>query len=53
MTYGVRRTAPGEMRVSSEHRRFALFALDELDHLPLAEGYRRSIRSWAARGGFG
>ena len=53
VTYGVRRTAPGEMRVSGEHRRFALFAPDELDHLPLAEGYRRSIRSWAARGGFG
>jgi 8-oxo-dGTP pyrophosphatase MutT (NUDIX family) len=53
VTYGVRRTAPDEMRVSGEHRRFALFALDEIDHLPLAEGYRRSIRSWAARGGFG
>jgi 8-oxo-dGTP pyrophosphatase MutT (NUDIX family)/GNAT superfamily N-acetyltransferase len=51
VTYGVRRTAQHEMRVSGEHRRFALFALGELTDLPMAEGYRRSIRSWAAQCG--
>jgi 8-oxo-dGTP pyrophosphatase MutT (NUDIX family)/GNAT superfamily N-acetyltransferase len=51
VTYGVRRAASGSMRVSAEHRRLGLFALGELDNLPMPEGYRRSIRTWAQRCG--
>ncbi len=53
VTYGVRRVDQREMRVSDEHRRLGLFALDELQQLPMAEGYRRSVRGWAAQCGIG
>lgn len=53
VTYGVRRAAEGPMRVSAEHRRVGLFASTDLDGLPMPEGYRRSIRAWAARCGLG
>jgi 8-oxo-dGTP pyrophosphatase MutT (NUDIX family)/GNAT superfamily N-acetyltransferase len=53
VTYGVRRNGRSPMRVSAEHRRLGLFAPDEIDNLAIAEGYRRSIRAWAARGGNG
>jgi 8-oxo-dGTP pyrophosphatase MutT (NUDIX family)/GNAT superfamily N-acetyltransferase len=53
LSYGVRRLDRAVMRVSSEHRRFGLFAIGELDALPMAEGYRRSVRAWAARCGVG
>ncbi len=49
VTYGVTRTDRRDMRVSDEHRRFGVYPLGELDGLPMAEGYRRSIRAWAAR----
>jgi ADP-ribose pyrophosphatase YjhB (NUDIX family) len=47
VTHRVARAAPGDMRISAEHRRFGWFALAELDALPLPlpEGYRRSIRA--------
>ncbi len=51
VTYGVRRSNQQAMRVSDEHRRFGLFALSELDELPMPEGYRRSIRAWATQRG--
>ena len=51
VTYGVRRVNQGPLRVTNEHRRFGLFALGELDGLPMPEGYRRSIRGWARRCG--
>ena len=51
VTYGVRCTNQRAMRVSDEHRRFGLFALSELDGLPMPEGYRRSIRAWAMQCG--
>jgi hypothetical protein len=51
VTYGVRRTDQRAMRVSDEHRRLGMFALGELDGLPMPEGYRRSIRAWAAQRG--
>jgi 8-oxo-dGTP pyrophosphatase MutT (NUDIX family)/GNAT superfamily N-acetyltransferase len=51
VTYGLRRADRQELRASSEHRRLGLFRLDELDGLPMPEGYRRSIRDWAARCG--
>jgi 8-oxo-dGTP pyrophosphatase MutT (NUDIX family) len=49
VTYGVRRADKLPLQVSAEHRRVGLFALDELDRLPLPEGYRHSIRAWAIR----
>jgi 8-oxo-dGTP pyrophosphatase MutT (NUDIX family)/GNAT superfamily N-acetyltransferase len=51
VTYGVRRTDRAPMRVSPEHQRIGMFALAELDALPLAAGYRRSVRAWAAQCG--
>ncbi len=51
VTYGVRRLDQREMRVSGEHRRIGLFGLGDLADLPIAKGYRASIRSWAAQCG--
>jgi mutator protein MutT len=51
VTYGVRSSNQQAMRVSGEHPRFGLFALSELDGLPMPEGYRRSIRDWASQCG--
>lgn len=51
VTYGVVRADRSAMQLSNEHRRFGLFALDELGGLPMPEGYRRSIRAWAAQCG--
>lgn len=51
VTYGVRRADQRAMRVSDEHRRLGLFGLGELDGLPMPEGYRSSIRAWAAQCG--
>jgi 8-oxo-dGTP pyrophosphatase MutT (NUDIX family)/GNAT superfamily N-acetyltransferase len=51
VTYGVQRTDWRPMRVSAEHQRIGLFTLDEIGGLPIAEGYRRSIRAWAAQRG--
>jgi 8-oxo-dGTP pyrophosphatase MutT (NUDIX family)/GNAT superfamily N-acetyltransferase len=51
VTYGLRRADQGAMRPSHEHRRLGLFRLEELDSLPMPEGYRRSIRNWAKRCG--
>ena len=48
VTYGVRNGDYRDMRVSDEHRRFGLFTLGELEQLPMAAGYRRSVREWAA-----
>ena len=49
VTYGVRRVDARPLRASSEHRGFGTFAMGDLDGLPMPEGYRRSICSWAAR----
>jgi len=51
VAYGVRRLDRRAMQISREHRRFGFFAISELDGLPLPEGYRRSIRAWAAQCG--
>jgi 8-oxo-dGTP pyrophosphatase MutT (NUDIX family) len=51
VTYGVRCTDRSELRLSGEHRRLGLVALGELDQVPIPDGYRRSIRAWAARCG--
>ena len=49
VTYGVERCDREELRVSDEHRRIGLFKLDQIEALPIPEGYRRSIRAWFAR----
>jgi 8-oxo-dGTP pyrophosphatase MutT (NUDIX family)/GNAT superfamily N-acetyltransferase len=51
VTYGVRRADDRELQASHEHKRLGLFAVGELEGLPMPEGYRRSIRDWAARCG--
>src|SRR5215831_18215123 len=48
VTYGVERAGAEALRLSAEHRRLGVFSLDELDGLPMPEGYRRSVRAWAA-----
>lgn len=50
VTYGVERADRAALRHSDEHRRFGAFALPQIDGLAMPEGYRRSIRAWAAAG---
>ncbi|MDR3435038.1 NUDIX hydrolase [Telmatospirillum sp.] len=47
VTYGMHRRDSGPLRISDEHTRLGLFRLDEIDGLPMPEGYRRSTRTWA------
>jgi mutator protein MutT len=49
VTYGCRLRGTADIRISHEHKEVGLFALSEIDGLPMPEGYRRSIRAWAAR----
>lgn len=49
VTYGIERFGNAPFRVSHEHKRVGLFAVDELDGLKIPEGYRKSIRTWTAR----
>lgn len=49
VTYGCRLRRAAEIRISHEHKRVGLFAVDEIDALPMPEGYRRSIRAWFSR----
>jgi len=51
VTYGCRAEPFGEIRWSGEHREGLLAPLDALSALPMPEGYRRSIRAWAATAG--
>jgi 8-oxo-dGTP pyrophosphatase MutT (NUDIX family) len=51
VTYGTRRADDLPLRISAEHRRVGLFSLDEVDGLPIPDGYRRSIHAWAAQTG--
>jgi 8-oxo-dGTP pyrophosphatase MutT (NUDIX family) len=48
VTYGCICDSPGDIAISHEHKAVGLFALDQLDGLEMPEGYRRSIRAWAA-----
>lgn len=47
-TYGCVAEPLDAIRWSAEHRRGLLASLDEVAGLPTPEGYRRSIRAWAA-----
>jgi ribosomal protein S18 acetylase RimI-like enzyme/8-oxo-dGTP pyrophosphatase MutT (NUDIX family) len=53
VTYGCQAPPFDGLRLSAEHREARLVRLDELDALPMPEGYRRSIRAWAAHPGRG
>jgi mutator protein MutT len=47
VTYGCRAAPFDEISLSAEHRAGRLIPLSELDALPIPDGYRRSIRTWA------
>ena len=51
VTYGCHAEPFDEIRWSAEHRGGLLAPLDALGRLPMPEGYRRSIRAWAAMSG--
>jgi 8-oxo-dGTP pyrophosphatase MutT (NUDIX family) len=48
VTYGCHADPSGEVVHSSEHKAVGLFDLTAIDALPMPEGYRASIRAWAA-----
>ncbi|MGH6962683.1 MAG: NUDIX hydrolase [Dongiaceae bacterium] len=47
VTYGCRHRG-GKVAVSPEHQAVGLFRLDQIEALPMPEGYRRSVRRWMA-----
>jgi 8-oxo-dGTP pyrophosphatase MutT (NUDIX family) len=49
LTYGCSETTEREPSVSHEHSRLGWFPLDELDSLNMPDGYKASIKRWAAR----
>ena len=48
VTYGCYPEPFTEVTYSSEHKAVGTFAPDRVGELPMPEGYRRSIRHWAA-----
>jgi mutator protein MutT len=48
VTYGCRESAEAEAALSHEHKRLGWFALAEVPALRMPEGYKASIRAWAA-----
>ena len=46
VTYGLRRSGKGDLRVSEEHRRIGLFSIDHIGRIPLPRGYHRAVRAW-------
>lgn len=51
VTYGCVAEPFDDICLSAEHRASCLASLDGLAGLPMPEGYRRSIRAWAASAG--
>lgn len=51
VTYACQLTGGGDAIVSDEHSESGLFTLDQLTHLNLPEGYRRSCEQWLRRRG--
>jgi 8-oxo-dGTP pyrophosphatase MutT (NUDIX family) len=49
LTYGCHADPVDEIRWTAEHRGARLAPLDDLARLPMPDGYRRSIRAWAAQ----
>lgn len=48
VTHGLRRLDSLPLRLSAEHKALDSFTLAAIEGLPMPEGYRRSIRRWAA-----
>ena len=53
VTFGVKPLAEARLSLSHEHKELGRFGLTDLGGLRMPEGYRRSIRDWASRGGIG
>jgi 8-oxo-dGTP pyrophosphatase MutT (NUDIX family) len=51
VTYGVQPLPSAELQLSHEHKALGRFPVGEIGTLKMPEGYRRSIRDWAARCG--
>lgn len=51
VTYGVRPLAQARLQLSHEHQALGRFPIGEIAALKMPDGYRRSIRDWAARCG--
>ncbi|OXM50260.1 NUDIX hydrolase [Amycolatopsis thailandensis] len=49
VTYGCRATTDAPPVVSHEHKRVGEFTADEIPHLVMPDGYKRSIATWFAR----
>ena len=49
LTYGCSETSEGQAVLSHEHKELRWFPLAEVDSLRMPEGYKASIRCWAAR----
>jgi 8-oxo-dGTP pyrophosphatase MutT (NUDIX family) len=49
LTYGCSETSDRQAVLSHEHKRLRWFPLAEVDSLRMPEGYKASIRCWAAR----
>jgi 8-oxo-dGTP pyrophosphatase MutT (NUDIX family) len=49
VTFGCTETAEADARASHEHKRLAWFPLSDVAVLRMPEGYKESIRRWAAR----
>jgi 8-oxo-dGTP pyrophosphatase MutT (NUDIX family) len=48
VTFGCAENAEREAKLSHEHKQLAWFPIAEIETLPMPEGYRASIRAWAA-----
>jgi len=48
LTFGCSETCEKEAVLSHEHKRLRWFPLVEIDSLRMPEGYKASVRSWAA-----
>jgi 8-oxo-dGTP pyrophosphatase MutT (NUDIX family) len=49
LTYGCSETSESQAVLSHEHKQLRWFPLAEVDALTMPEGYKASIRRWAAR----
>lgn len=49
LAYGCSETSEGQAVLSHEHKQLRWFPLAEIDSLRMPEGYKASIRRWAAR----
>ena len=48
VTYGCALSGSFAPRISGEHSEYCVCPVDELDRLPLPDGYRQSVQRWSA-----